>query len=59
MYRYTVMFVSTAVLFAVLFLVLDLLFADSRDWKGLLLQALCFGAIMTGVQYYKERKKHK
>ncbi len=57
MYRYTVMALSIAVVFAVVYVLLDLVFGDAVDWGGLLFEALAFGIIMTVIQYYKERNK--
>jgi len=51
------MALSIAVVFAVIYVLLDLVFGDAVDWGGLLFEALAFGIIMTVIQYYKERNK--
>lgn len=58
MYRYTVMAVSTAVVFAVVYVLLDLFFGSEVDWAGVLFEAVVFGIVMTVIQYYKERNKN-
>ncbi|MBR1687707.1 MAG: hypothetical protein IJ710_04130 [Prevotella sp.] len=59
MYRYTVMAVSTALFFAVIYVLLDLISGSAIDWGGIAFEAVAFGAIMTGIQYYKERNNKK
>ena len=59
MYRYTVMALSTAVVFAVVYVLLDLVFGSTIDWGGLTFESVVFGIIMTGIQYYKERNNNK
>ena len=58
MYRYTVMAVATAIVFAVVYILLSLIFRDKLDWDGLLFESVAFGIIMTVVQYYKKRNKN-
>ena len=58
MYRYTVMAVATAVVFAVVYILLTLIFKTTLDWGDLLFESVAFGIIMTVVQYYKERNKN-
>ena len=57
MYRYTVMAVSTAIVFAVVYIILTLIFGTTIDWSGLLFESVAFGIVMTVVQYYRERNK--
>jgi len=57
MYRYTVMFLSTAIAYVVVFLLLDLVFGKPFAWAEYLFGGVVFGAIMTGIQIYKERNK--
>ena len=59
MYRYTVMAISTAVVFAVVYVLLDLAFGDTVQWGSLAFEAVAFGIVMTGIQYYKGRKNNK
>ena len=56
MYRYTVMALSTAVVFVVIYVLLDLLFGSAIKWGSALFEGVVFGLLMTGIQYYKERK---
>ena len=58
MYRYTFMAVATAVVFAVVYILLTLIFKTTLDWGDLLFESVAFGIIMTVVQYYKERNKN-
>ena len=58
MYRYTVMAVSTAIIFAVVYIILTLIFGTTIDWSGLLFESVAFGIVMTVVQYYRERNKN-
>jgi len=58
MYRYTVMAVATAIVFAVVYILLTLIFKTTLDWGSLLFESVAFGIIMTVVQYYKERNKN-
>jgi len=58
MYRYTVMAVSTAIVFAVVYIILTLIFGTTIDWSGLLFESVAFGIVMTVVQYYRERNKN-
>ena len=58
MYRYTVMAVATAIIFAVVYIILTLIFGTAIDWSGLLLESIAFGIIMTVIQYYSERNKN-
>ena len=58
MYRYTVMAVSTAIVFAVVYILLTLIFGTTIDWSGLLFESVAFGIVMTVVQYYRERNKN-
>ena len=58
MYRYTVMAVSTAIVFAVVYIILTLIFGTTIDWSGLLFESIAFGIIMTVIQYYSERNKN-
>jgi hypothetical protein len=58
MYRYTVMAVATAIVFAVVYIILTLIFGTAIDWSGLLLESVAFGIIMTVIQYYSERNKN-
>jgi hypothetical protein len=57
MYRYTVMALSTAVVFGVIYILLDLLFGSVVDWRQVALESIAFGIVMTVIQYYKERNK--
>ena len=59
MYRYTVMAVATAIVFAVVYIILTLIFGTTIDWSGLLFESVAFGIIMTVVQYYRERNNNK
>ena len=58
MYRYTVMAVASAVVFAVVYILLTLIFKTTLEWDGLVFESVAFGIIMTGIQYYKERNKN-
>ena len=58
MYRYTVMAVATAIVFAVVYIILTLIFGTAIDWSGLLFESVAFGIIMTVIQYYSERNKN-
>ena len=58
MYRYTVMAVATAIVFAVVYIILTLVFGTAIDWSGLLFESIAFGIIMTVIQYYSERNKN-
>ncbi|SHK81948.1 hypothetical protein SAMN05216463_11311 [Xylanibacter ruminicola] len=58
MYRYTVMAVATAIIFAVVYIILTLIFGTAIDWSGLLFESIAFGIIMTVIQYYSERNKN-
>ena len=58
MYRYTVMAVATAIVFAVVYIILTLIFGTTIDWSGLLFESVAFGIVMTVVQYYRERNKN-
>ena len=58
MYRYTVMAVATAIVFAVVYVILTLIFGTAIDWSGLLFESVAFGIIMTVIQYYSERNKN-
>ena len=58
MYRYTVMAVASAVVFAVVYILLTLIFKTTLEWDGLLFESVAFGIIMTVIQYYKERNKN-
>ena len=58
MYRYTVMAVTTAIIFAVVYIILTLIFGTTIDWSGLLFESVAFGIVMTVVQYYRERNKN-
>ena len=58
MYRYTVMAVASAVVFAVVYILLTLIFKTTLEWDGLLFESVAFGIIMTVMQYYKERNKN-
>ena len=58
MYRYTVMAVATAIIFAVVYIILTLIFGTAIDWSGLLFESVAFGIIMTVIQYYSERNKN-
>ena len=58
MYRYTVMAVTTAIVFAVVYIILTLIFGTAIDWSGLLFESVAFGIIMTVIQYYSERNKN-
>ena len=58
MYRYTVMAVTTAIVFAVVYIILTLIFGTAIDWSGLLFESIAFGIIMTVIQYYSERNKN-
>lgn len=59
MYRYAVMFFATAVVFVIVFFVLDMVFGSPVSWSRLLFEGTAFGLVMTGVQYYKERNSNK
>ena len=59
MYRYTVMTLSTAVVFIVIYVLLDVVFKEPVEWGSVLFEGVVFGIIMTGIQYYKEKKKQK
>ena len=59
MYRYTVMALSTAVVFIVIYVLLDVVFKEPVDWGSVLFEGAVFGIIMTGIQYYREKKKQK
>jgi hypothetical protein len=59
MYRYTVMAVSIAVVFAVIYILLDLVFGRPVDWVSVLFESVVFGIVMTVIQYYKERNNNK
>ena len=52
------MAVATAIVFAVVYIILTLIFGTAIDWSGLLFESVAFGIIMTVVQYYKERNKN-
>ena len=56
MYRYTVMALSTAAVFMVIYVLLDLLFKTPVDRASIIFEGIVFGVIMTAIQYYKERK---
>ena len=58
MYRYTVMALASAVVFAVVYILLTLIFKTTLDWGALLFESVAFGIIMTVVQYYNERNKN-
>ena len=58
MYRYTVMAVATAIIFAVVYIILTLIFGTAIDWSRLLFESIAFGIIMTVIQYYSERNKN-
>ena len=58
MYRYTVMAVASAIVFAVVYILLTLIFKTTLEWDGLLFESVAFGVIMTVIQYYKERNKN-
>ena len=58
MYRYTVMAVASAVVFAVVYILLTLIFKTTLEWDGLVFESVAFGIIMTVMQYYKERNKN-
>ena len=58
MYRYTIMAVATAVVFAVVYILLTLIFSTTLEWDGLVFESVAFGIIMTVMQYYKERNKN-
>ena len=58
MYRYTVMAVASAVVFAVVYILLTLIFSTTLEWDGLVFESVAFGIIMTVIQYYKERNKN-
>ena len=58
MYRYTVMAVASAVVFAVVYILLTLIFSTTLEWDGLVFESVAFGIIMTVMQYYKERNKN-
>ena len=57
MYRYTVMALSAAAVFIVMYILLDVLVGKPVDWASVLFEGSAFGVIMTAIQYYKERKK--
>ena len=59
MYRYSVMALSTTVVFVVIYVLLDLLFGTAISWGSVLFEGVVFGLLMTGIQYYKERKNNK
>ena len=58
MYRYSVMALSTTVVFVVIYVLLDLLFGTAISWGSVLFEGVVFGLLMTGIQYYKERKNN-
>ena len=58
MYRYTVMFLSTAIVYVVVLLLLDMVFGKPLAWAEYLFGGVVFGAFMTGIQIYKERNKN-
>ena len=51
------MAVATAIIFAVVYIILTLIFGTAIDWSGLLFESIAFGIIMTVIQYYSERNK--
>ena len=59
MYRYTVMALSTTVVFIVVYILLDVIFGKPVDWTSVLFEGVIFGVIMTAIQYYKERNNSK
>ena len=59
MYKYTLMTLSIAVVFIVIYILLDVIFSEPIDWASVLLEGLIFGLIMTGIQYFKEKKKQE
>ena len=52
------MAVATAIVFAVVYVILTLIFGTAIDWSGLLFESVAFGIIMTVIQYYSERNKN-
>ena len=52
------MAVASAVVFAVVYILLTLIFKTTLEWDGLLFESVAFGIIMTVMQYYKERNKN-
>lgn len=58
MYRYSVIALSTTVVFVVIYVLLDLLFGTAISWGSVLFEGVVFGLLMTGIQYYKERKNN-
>ena len=58
MYRYSVMALSTTVVFVVIYVLLDLLFGTAISWGSVLFEGVVFGLLMTGIQYYNERKNN-
>ena len=52
------MAVASAVVFAVVYILLTLIFKTTLEWDGLLFESVAFGIIMTVIQYYKERNKN-
>ena len=52
------MAVSTAIVFAVVYIILTLIFGTAIDWSGLLFESVAFGIIMSVIQYYSERNKN-
>ena len=52
------MAVASAVVFAVVYILLTLIFSTTLDWGGLVFESVAFGIIMTVMQYYKERNKN-
>ena len=51
------MALSTAVVFIVIYVLLDVVFKEPVDWVSVLFEGVGFGIIMTGIQYYRERNK--
>ena len=52
------MAVASAVVFAVVYILLTLIFKTTLEWDGLVFESVAFGIIMTVMQYYKERNKN-
>ena len=52
------MFLSTAIVYVVVLLLLDMVFGKPLAWAEYLFGGVVFGAFMTGIQIYKERNKN-